>query len=155
MFELTAARRARGPRPSVAGMLAALAAGRLRGDLSRTYADPPRTGIVGAEVGPAGARCSDARQIELPALEASTGRRVSLSLGGDTTYDVDDLLRTRCAGPGRADLIGSRPLAGARLPLRAFAAERLTVALTPPAPLGGAITVELRRAETHVTRTRR
>jgi hypothetical protein len=57
------------------------------------------------------------------------GKRVKAGFG-NPLYAASDMLRTRCAGPGLADVAGSGSLATTTFPLTRFARRRLTLHLT-------------------------
>ncbi len=145
--------------------LALAGRGRLRTTVWRTYEEPlhePRGRAV-ADVRHGDARCADEREVALPELEPSLGRgTVRFALGGPSFAPApDDVLRTRCPGPGRSELVGpSGAVAAGDLPLRRLAAARTTVRLVAPAArrgplparLGGALTFSLRRTSARVRR---
>lgn len=91
-------------------------AGHVTSNLSRQGADP----------------CTDSQAFSGPGSVAlGFGRhRVRADFGGAATVSGDDLLRTRCPGPGLTDVATTGGLVHGRLPLSAFGRRRVAVRLT-------------------------
>jgi hypothetical protein len=78
--------------------------------------------------------CSDSEPLMGPStlLFDFSGQRVSAhyGAGSDASGSLGDPLRTRCPGPGSADVTPTGALASAAVPLRTFAQRHLTLRLT-------------------------
>jgi uncharacterized protein (DUF2141 family) len=78
--------------------------------------------------------CSDSEPLMGPStlLFDFSGQRVSAhyGAGSDASGSLGDPLRTRCPGPGLADVAPTGALASADVPLRTFAQRRVTLRLT-------------------------
>ncbi|HEX2086004.1 MAG TPA: hypothetical protein VHF89_10005 [Solirubrobacteraceae bacterium] len=123
------ARALRGRR-TVAGALAAVAAGALRLDgLALERLEGTSTA---ATQQPGAAPCRSSRDVRLPAVRLDVRRAaLRLRLGGSEAFrEDDDPLRTHCPGPDADDLAGGT-LAAGRIPLAALARRRVTLPLAP------------------------
>lgn len=152
------------------GMRAAVAdllGGRLGGQGG--FGDDLPAILSGTASSPGTASCTDSGDVTA-GLTGSVAHRTELIVALDDNsfgfgFGVGDPLRTRCAGPGLADVAGGRALARAAVSLAQFAAPTITINLTNPGGFtaagysgsrSGQVTVTLaRRTEsggTHVER---
>ncbi|HEV2813395.1 MAG TPA: hypothetical protein VGW10_09105 [Solirubrobacteraceae bacterium] len=133
-----------GPRSALRGRgiraaLRAVHAGRLRFGQSGFY--PPLRGTVSTVVArDGGPACRQSDRLELPAL-ALRPRRGALRLSiGSEHEDADSVMRSRCPGPGAADL-AANTLAAGTIALRDVGARRITVRLGAGQASAGAFSV--------------
>jgi hypothetical protein len=123
-------------RPSDRGLGGLVAAVRRRGGRGDVYASGDlrhEAGTTRARVDRAGATsCQDAHST-LPPFLFTQARRTAIlvALGEPEIYypSGPDLLRTGCPGPTQASALGRQSVAGAFLPLRAFARRRIALPL--------------------------
>ena len=130
--------------PRGASAVEALRSGRVRPESISLSVDADAT-TVGTAARAGGPVCRDAVAAGMRFAAGVRRRALVIGLGPESRPDAEpDPLRTRCPGPGAADLPG-RMLAGGAIPLRRLGARRLTVALRPRgAALPGAFTITRR-----------
>jgi hypothetical protein len=107
------------------------------------------------------APCRDLRDVALPPLvaDATAPGAVTLAIGGESSVESDDPLRTRCPGPGRGDLVGGGALASGSVAAAGLAGPTARVRLVAApvrraarldARLSGEVEVRLRRTGARV-----
>ncbi|MEA2423080.1 MAG: hypothetical protein QOF55_2179, partial [Thermoleophilaceae bacterium] len=101
----------------------AFAAGRFRHALGTTAAHVTR---------PDGVACNDAQRVPAPGLSSPVNARsFQLDLGGEQAEPGEgDVVRAGCPGPAQQDVLGTRPLATASLPLRALLYRRVQIEMS-------------------------